>query len=192
MKNKSLLISLFIIVSCGVQDSSDQKDGIADSDHRIFVTGATYNGALGGIAGADNLCMQAAQSIDLEREYRAILSTSSSDASSRLNITGGVYLFTSSSTRILVAASGIDLWGTSLDPLKNEINRSEQYALINDKVWTGTNSEGGDLPTDTCGDWTTTSATGFYGSSSAVNSDWVEFGPEGCGNFNHLYCISVN
>lgn len=189
---KILMLTFFAgLVSCGVQDSSEQEDGISDSDHRIFVTGAVFNGAMGGLAGADTLCKQAAEGAGLTRQYRAILSNSTDDAEKRLNITGGVYMFTNSSTRTLIAASGIDLWGTNIDPLKNEINRSEQYAIITDSVWTGTGNEGGQIAGNTCNDWTLTSGTGFYGNPNQVNSDWVEDTPENCTNTNHLYCIST-
>lgn len=186
------MTSLIVTVSCGVQDSSDQIDGISDSDHRVFVTSVSYNGDLGGLAGADAECKQVAQSAGLGRNYKAILSSNSEDAEIRLNITGGVYLFTGSSTRVLVASSGIDLWGTSLGNLKSAINRDENYLLVSDKVWSGTNSEGGDFPTDNCGNWQSTAATGFYGSTSRVSSEWIENAPESCSNFNRLYCISTN
>ena len=153
MSRISGLVFLFVMISCGGQDSSDKKDGIADSDHRIFVTSLTFTGNMGGVDAADTLCSQAANSAGLERTYKAILSTSAIDAEVRLNITGGIYMFTDSSTPVLIAASGIDLWGTDSDPLKNAINRTEQYSIVNDNIWTGTNSEGGTFSTQNCNNW---------------------------------------
>lgn len=184
-------VFLILIVSCGVQEGGDQKDGISDSDHRVFVTSSTYNGNLGGFAGADSRCKEAADNSGLERTYKAIVSTSTSDAEVRLNITGGVYMFTNSSTRVLIASSGVDLWGATTVDLLNSINISEIYSSIISDVWTGTNSEGGQMATDTCSDWASTAGNGFYGNPTKVNADWVEDSPDNCSSTKHLYCISV-
>lgn len=192
MRKYILSVSLIILTACGVNDSKDQQDGISNSDHRIFVTSISFNGALGGLVGADAECAQAAANVGLKKSYKAILSSSTEDAEIRLNITGGVYLFTDSSTRVLVATSGIDLWGTNIENLKNSINRDESYLLVNEKVWSGTSSEGGHMVTDSCSDWSSTIGNGFYGSSNLTSSEWIEDSPETCSNFNRIYCISIN
>ena len=193
IKRSIQIFFLSLLVACGVQDSSNQKDGIADGDHRIFVTMTQYDGNLGGLSGADSYCSQAASSAGLERTYRAILSTDTVAAESRLNITGAVYIFSDDSTRSLVAASGIDFWGTDTENLRNTISISELYTVVSSNVWTGTTSEGGTMGTQNCNEWQSSSSgqNSFYGSSTALDSTWVENSPESCNNINHLYCISI-
>lgn len=191
MKRLSTISLLLIMTACGVQDSSDLKDGIADSDHRIFVTSASFTGSLNGLSGADQKCQDAKSSAGLERNYKAIVSVTGSEAKSRLNITGSIFMFTDDSTRELIAANGVDLWDTGNEDLINSVNRSEGYLTISDTVWTGTNNDGS-LAFETCNNWTSISSDGQYGNSENIRGEWVESGFESCANANHLYCISVS
>ncbi len=190
--NKILLLSTFFLIACGVSDSSDEADGISSSDHRIFVTSNSFNGSLGGISGADDKCLLAARAAGLERTYRAILSTASSNAEERLNITGNVFVFTDSETPQLVAPSGVALWGTRLSSLNGAINRDEFFNLSAVSVWTGTGIEGDFIAGNTCSDWSFNSGSGFTGRSDSISQDWVENIPANCSASNRLYCISTN
>lgn len=194
MKKFLFLVSFYVLVSCGVQDSSEDRDGISDADHRVFVTAMAFNGNMGGTTGADSYCMQAAAGANLERDYRAIIGDDTNSAESRLNITGAIYMYTNSATRELIAASGIDFWNTGLDFLKNSINKTEVYTTVNSNVWTGTTSEGGTTATQNCNEWQSSlsSVVGFYGDSSSTGESWVEGNVDDCDQFNHLYCISTN
>ena len=194
MKNVFHLSMLLMMVACGVQDSSGQKDGIADGDHRIFATMTVFDGNLGGLEGADAHCSSAAAKAGLTRDYNAILSTDTRSAESRLNITGTVYMFTDESTRVLVAASGIDFWNTNSQSLRSAITKSEIYTNVTSKVWTGTTLEGDVMPSQNCNEWQSSSSTqsSFYGTSTSINSEWIEDRFESCNNVNHLYCISVD
>jgi hypothetical protein len=185
------LIILFTVVSCGVADSGDVTtiDGIIDSEHRIFVTSSTYSGNLGGVSGADDKCRQVAINAGLVRTYKAIISTSSSDASNRLLISGNIYVVTGADSRTLVANSGTDLWNTDSVNLNTTVNVDENYSVVAVTPWTGTTASGG-AGTDLCSDWSSTSGNGDVGLTSSAGSQWVENTFVSCGQSHPLYCIS--
>lgn len=195
---KLLIICLsLVIISCGSNDGADLQDGIADSDHRIFVTSNSYNGSLGGLTGADSSCLSAAQSAGLVLSYKAVLSGSGANESAddRLNITGSVYIFTSSEERVLVVGSGTDLWGTDSQNLLASVSSDELYNNVGGaSVWTGTDSDGKVYPSSHCSNWSSNSAgqNGWYGTSNSVNAAWIENNFSNCSSTARLYCISVN
>ena len=192
----SASILLTTLVSCGSPDgTAEDTDGLAPENHRIFVTSSAYTGSLGGHTGADTKCTNAARSAGLARNYSAILSTASVKAndSSRINITGGVYIFSSSSEKVLVAGSNEDFWATDTKAFLNKINIDELYASASGvKVWTGTGSDGAIMTGDHCNSWDdgTASYNGFYGNPDILVDGWTETSFESCNNSNRIYCIS--
>lgn len=187
-----LFVLLFIITACGTQDSGDETrvDGILDSEHRIFVTSQSFSGNLAGIEGADDKCREAALSAGLVRSYKAIISTNTNYAIDRLIINGSVYVINSTS-EILVASSGADLWSSESSNLLSSINYDENKNLVSVTPWTGTTASGGG-GTGFCDNWSSDQASfnGDTGATSSSNYQWIENSFKDCSQLNPLYCIS--
>jgi List-Bact-rpt repeat protein len=158
-----------------------------------FVTAATFTpGALGGLAGADAACAQAAAGANLPGTYRAWLSTSTVSAVQRLSslassprgwnrIDGRPFTDT-----LAALQSGQVLWPLRL----NETGAS--YSIETD-VMTGTNGDGGSITNLACGDWRQTSASFIYGDATAGTESWTSFGSGSCATAGyHLYCFGTS
>lgn len=160
----------------------------------VFVSSLTYNGNLGGLAGADAECQRLAQSAGLTGTYRSFLSDGTTAAISRISRSGPY----SRRDGLRVA----DDWnGLSAGVLQNPISLNELGAAVSPSpnlTWTGTTFTGTPSPR-TCSGWTTSgiatgpSDTARLGDVGQFDSttDW-----EGSGeNLNcnlaigRLYCI---
>lgn len=202
---KNKLILLFIIsfglYSCGAPDgTSEDSDGVAPLAHRIFVTSTTHAGNIGAtrdaaIAAANAICASRATAANLVRTYKAILSFSDSgadkgQAADRLNITGEIYIFTATDTKLLVAANEADFWASDSALLLNSVSYDEAYnSVAGQRAWTGSNSNGG-LGNSNCSDFTSTGTTSWYGLTNSKDDQFIEANTENCSNTYHLYCIS--
>jgi hypothetical protein len=56
-------------------------------------------------------------------------------------------------------------------------------------VWTGTNTSGGGIVGQTCGDWGDSALRGNVGRSAAMDPSWTMFEALSCGAPFALYCI---
>jgi len=169
--------------------------------HRIFVTSSTQpNGNLGGLAGADHICNQAATASEIPGivggEFRAILSTDSVNARDRFSGDGPVYR----SDGALVSSTLEGLWTTSVDPpsteLVNPVNHDENGDPVPpSNTWTGSMGNGNRAASTTCQNWTSDSATddGVPGEISSTEDRWLFVSPPQCNQSGQrLYCLSVN
>jgi hypothetical protein len=180
------------LLSCGGESNSGSQDGVADGDHRIFVTSTSYTGNLGGISGANAKCAGHASSVGLTKVYKAILSDSTADVVNTLQITGGVYLFTDNTNITLVVAAGSELWDTDTKDLLNTVGVDESYNSITATPWTGSDSDGTlAISNDHCTNWTTTATEGQVGSSIITTDAWLEGTADVlCSNSHPIFCIS--
>jgi hypothetical protein len=143
---------------------------------------------MGGIAGADAICQSLASAAGLTRTYKAILSTTTANAKDRLTISGPVYVFTSATTKNVIADSRADLWDGLIT---NFIDRDESYNQIGGSVvHSGTLSDG-TVNTLTCTDWTSNAAGNDTFGDSGILSTWIDSSLMGsCNPFRRIYCIS--
>ena len=198
---KKLLPVLFILLlaSCGGPDNEPEaSDGVESTEHRIFITKATTDGAMtggsgsDGLAKADDICISSARAAGLARTYKAVIGTFDTRANQRIIITGAIYTI-AGTTKTEVADSSATFWSASTTNLSNPINRDEDGTYVtNAEAWTGSSEEGAGTDDD-CLDWTDNSAgeSGEYGDNDSVNATWIESGtPASCNNSKHLYCIS--
>lgn len=167
-------------------------DGVEGLDHRIFITSTVYNGNLGGISGADVKCQAAASSVGLSKTYKAILSSDSERARERLNLIGAVHAFDTEGEKETIVSLAQDLWSSSL---LRAVARDEEGNYAASMVWTGTDSDGGNIGStiENCGNWTDGSAgdNGAVGDSQRVNGLWLEEpAPDACDELRPIYCIS--
>lgn len=196
--NKNLFlitIQIFIFLSCGeAVGEGSGTDGLALSQHRIFVSSVSYDGNLGGLSGADSKCQTLATAAGLVRNYKAFLGTSTTALKSRFNLVGAVYNF-SGDERIQITDVGIDLLNTDQPKdLLNNIEYDDQGNSVTDSVWTGTDSEGEISTSESCANWTSNSAgqNGTVGDNSRTTGFYLEDPPtQACNNTFRLYCISI-
>ena len=157
----------------------------------IFVTGVTYNGNLGGLAGADAKCEEIAHtSLVISGHYKAWLSDSQTHARDRLTHHNGPYRLPNGE---LVALDWDDLVDGAL---LHAITVSQGGSGPGDNLaYTATNPDGTLQPPigvfGNCGDWTTTAAgySGFVGLVHWSDSNWTQASGVTCPTKKALYCI---
>ncbi len=134
----------------------------------IFATTNAYAGNIGGLYFADYACQLEANSASLAGTWKAILSTSTINAST--HVTLGQAFNNMNSTPQLVTISN-SLWSGNIT---NAIGYSAGGASVGTtQVWTGSNTSGA-YASNSCSDWTRTSGTGAYGYTE-TGSYWVSW-----------------
>lgn len=168
---------------------------------RVFVTSTTYDGNLGGIAGADAKCQARAEAASLGGTWKAIISDTTTTAKSRMknrlkpvyNLAGALVwnpsvplMFSSDTT----TSSGAPPWGVGSN-IASAIDTTELGTAVPGavQVWTGTNSTGATYSTLHCTNWTSTAGNGAFGNSTSNSSLWILSSSVGCTNSYHLYCL---
>ncbi len=134
----------------------------AGPGHVVFVTSATFNGNLGGLAGADDPCEALASAAGRVGTWRAILSDSTTDASARITVTGPIR----DTVGTLVANNAADLSdGSIASPIARDENGAAVVPALS-FVFTGTAADGtGNLSVALadrpfCNDWTSSAPSG--------------------------------
>lgn len=159
---------------------------IVTNAKRVFVSSDSFNGDLGGLAGADQACQSRAAAANLGGTWRAWLSTSNSSAGDRLAHSELPYATLDGK---VVAANWSDLTdGTLLHPIA-----ADEYGapVANAQVWTATFA-GGTYTGDSCADFTSAVSFGpaVVGNTSRTDSGWTVSNTASCGNSAmHLYCF---
>ena len=173
----------------GNTQGGDECDASCQSEARhVFVTDETYNGALGGLAGADQKCQASASAANLPGSYYAWVSASDGSPSSRFSRSTVPYRLPDGT---IVADSWADLTDGTLS---HAIDRTASGALVGGTtVWTGTNAQG--APTGTnCLDWTSDNSIqsgGRTGDAATTGVTWTDNSNNGCAAFAsvRLYCF---
>jgi hypothetical protein len=165
-------------------DMAPAADMAVAPHKRVFVTSATSNGNLGGLAGADAVCLSAATAASLGGMFVAWASAGGMPAIDR--ITGNGPWGTSAG---IVFSNKANLATMPLIPLAEDENGKPVSAGAG--VWTGTASGG--MPDDNdCLGWTSKSVidSGMSGSVGATDSGWTAHQPTECATIDlHLYCF---
>ncbi|MDD4997504.1 MAG: hypothetical protein PHI99_05100 [Syntrophales bacterium] len=158
-----------------------------------FVTSTSYDGNLGGLAGADQKCQVLAEAAGLPANvYKAWLSTSAVDAKGRLG-----------SARGWVRKDGKPFADTVADivsgkifyPLRIDENGVDTGAYT--YVWTGTDGDGTVYHYSpdpwTCSDWSSSSGTQVaeIGKSSAVAELFTASASISCSTPQRIYCFGT-
>jgi hypothetical protein len=161
-----------------------------DDSRIIFVTSMSFNGNLGGLAGADQQCQNLATVAGLYNptNYKAWLSDNTTNAVDRLEHAPVPYLSVRGYGTIIAQN-----WDDLVDgALANPIRFDEYGRLVTDRVWTGTMSDGTKAGSD-CSGWTSAKSTvkGSYGLSSDLTSLWTDNQPpdKSCSQKLRLYCV---
>jgi len=173
----------------------------------VFLTNGTYDGALGGLAGADLVCQRLADEQGLTGTFKAWLSDSTTSAAARLTHSVVPY---------------VDVWGRSIaddwedltdGTLTNAITVDETgndwggpgckeatiITMITGRVWTDTRTDGSERGGPNCMNWTDNrnfdeggegGLVGFYCWDTEAWTDptYVEVA-SGCAAPRSLYCF---
>ncbi len=171
----ALLLSL--LVACG--GSSD--GGTLNPTHKtVFLSSASYDGNLGGLSGADAKCQSLANAAQLGGTFRAWLTGSTAESTSRLTAYNVPYRLVDGTT---VGDNFTDLSDYALhQPLNVDENGVNQG---NYEAWTGVSG-------DHCSDWTTNDSgvTGYVGVAGSTGVSWLYAYSQHCSRTNvKLYCI---
>jgi hypothetical protein len=167
----------------------------------VFVTSTVYSGNLGGLAGADALCMAQAAVGNLPGTFKAWLSTTTVNAESRLTHSAGPYVLQDGTT--VVANNWADLTNGDLDHaidqdengLVSASGTSRSYiscsGVSGAVVFTDSRPNGTFYDNFDCGAWTIGTAATFAigGNSYAANSEWSLACNAPCDLTSPLYCI---
>ena len=167
----------------------------------VFATSLTYNGNLGGLAGADQKCQTHAMMgcLPSTATFMAWLSTAQDSPSTR---------FTQSSVpyRRVDGAAVANSWGDLIDGSINvALNLDEKgnpapnsnipSGCMQDLAYSGTTTAG--LPlmaaTNRCSEWTSTTTEGQWGRFGATSGNWTDYctgnGGGTCGLSAVIYCF---
>jgi hypothetical protein len=154
----------------------------------VFVTNATTPSAMGGLAGADAFCQNAANTAGLAGTYRAFLSSTTVNfaSSARIGNASG-WIRRDGKPFALTQAdlfNGVHRYPARFDENGNDMG--------NVNFWTGS-SLNGTVNGGTCGDWTVNgSGSVGIGNSSGLNQVWVGISGGGCTGSRNLTCFGVD
>lgn len=154
---------------------------------RVFVTSTTYNGNLGGLAGADEKCRVRATAASLGGTWVAWLSTDASHAISRIN---EARYFLVDNTTVIVNNKSSLASGNLLVPINKDENGAVADSAI--RVWTGTDATGQNIFNTMCRtSWNSNSifGNGRAGCLDRQDSNWTSCGSWSCDEFKRLYCF---
>lgn len=159
------------------------------NSQRVFITSTTYNGNLGGLAGADAKCQTRASAANLGGTWKAWLSDSTTSATSRL-------LHSSVPYKLVNGTVVANNWDDLTDgTLQNTIGITELGTTKFGGVWTNTESNGQTYRTDYCSNFTSSVAGSNFllGWSAYTNGNWT-LTRSGtiettCNNIESLYCF---
>lgn len=201
----------------GMECVSGTCDYVADTlpagARVVFVTSGLFDGNLGGLAGADAKCQNAAAGANLTGTFKAWLSDLNDlpnstprptiNAIDRINSAGPWYLLCRDAQKKLIKAfnNKAQLASTPLARLDcTELGAPQTTTIAG--VWTGTQTGGtaqnlqdssGDANSN-CAGWRDNAsgfslAQGVFGSLNPPTAQWTSVGNISCQNQMHLYCL---
>jgi len=160
---------------------------------RAFVTSMTWTGNLGGIAGADQKCKDAAIAGNLggSGNWAAWISTNGAAAVSAIDrlTSAGPWQMVDGT---VIATDKADLTDGLLAAALRRDELNTVVGAGNDRTWTGTRPDGTPAQND-CAKWTAGNGQngGAVGEANQANGNWSNLGPETCNNDNRLYCFEL-
>lgn len=171
----------------------------ASLEARVFVTSTTYNGKIGGVAGANAKCQQRADAANLGGIWGAWLSVGDVAPSWNFNHAGTNSIAYKLINGTIVAKSWTDLKNSDRIGLVNPINVTEYGEIITSPttqldVWTNTTAYGGydSANNDQSCYGYTSSSSDYYGHGGSVqktNYQWSSNNFRKCNEMARLYCF---
>lgn len=162
-----------------------EGEGNMGGERRVFVTRTAYRGDLGGAAGADSLCQDSADAVELGGEWVAWVSALAGDARER--VTGdGPWLDLAGEVVFANRAA------FSTTPRVGILIQEDGEPITGGLVWTGTGA-GGSSSDRTCGGWTTSDYLqyGTMGYAGDITTGWTDELERSCDDAGRLYCFEI-
>ncbi|MFC1753064.1 hypothetical protein ACFL96_06675 [Thermoproteota archaeon] len=184
-----------ICVETAVSGGAAPGQPAAITGNVVFVTSGKHTGNLGGIAGADAICMQEAAAAGISGVVRAWISDAMTGAISRFQQSSLPYVLTDGTQ---VASNWTDLTDSTLSAPINVNASGDKITTIagEEKVWTNS-LPSGNLKTNTgsevCNLWASDSSSnsGYVGDAVEIGAKWTDVGSTmNCNEKNRLYCIA--
>jgi hypothetical protein len=179
-----------IIVGCNDDDDKNRKilllllmnNCTASQNKRIFVTNSSYTGNLGGIAGADQKCMNDLNKPAVSCVWKALIVGDARSITRDWVLKPNTTYYRVDGTTPLGAT---EAGGKLLTPLYNSI------IAVNSTTWTGLNPVW-TSDTNTCTNWT--SAVNslqpvYLGVTDRTDSGVISAAQGNCDGVNRLYCV---
>lgn len=156
----------------------------------VFVTDATFTGALGDAEGADAKCQAEADLSDNPlvkgRRFIAWIAGSSSPANRVSAQGGGPYVRTDGT---IVAANWQKFASAQHQTALDYNQYGFEAGVVSSHAWTGTTADGGSLYPH-CSNWTTAdSGTGKVGGINDTGGTWTDEEERPCFTEARLYCV---
>jgi hypothetical protein len=173
-------------------DASDPCYAGDASPGFVFATSYEYKGSLGGLAGADQKCNDAALNGGLSGKFRAWLSTGGKSAKEHVvdPAPSRPYRLVADGGPFVIECAARLVQGSLNHPIDHN-QRAEPVGGGSFQVWTGTAANGSASP-DRCGDWgSSTDDAGTIGDPQATNGAWTASAPKPCSGTARLYCFEV-
>lgn len=159
------------------------------ANNYVFVTSSTFDGNLGGVAGADMKCATAATQAGLPGTYKAWLATSGAGAATRLSGARGWVRVDGKPVADTVSPPGLQsgkiFYPISLDEAGSTIPSATPFAF------TGSNPDGSAVNGFTCGDWVNAAGSASLGAGFAGPYRWTSDRLDSCAT-GRLYCFGVS
>ncbi len=187
---RTWLVPLALVVVAACEESPvAPTEASASLDRILFVSSATYTGAIGGVSEADQACTDLATAAGLVGIYRAWLSDGAGRSPAGTFTRGDAPFVMTSGVRVA------DHWADLTDGTINNpivIDESGNLPDTVPMVWTGTGASGQPASSGaTCGDWTdgSSAATGQVGVFDAIGTGWTASPPAACDAPGRIYCF---
>jgi len=163
-------------------------DGAVDAGPKgplkAFVSSTLTTGNIGGLAGADALCNNAAKAAGLPGTYVAWLSTTTVNAIDRIKADGPWQLVNGTE----IAKTKADLVKGSLAARFDKDEKGNTPPPEEDRVWTATGPNG-TFSGEDCNAWGGTGGDGLVGEAEQTDDDWTALEEEDCTEVNRVYCL---
>ncbi len=163
--------------------------------HVMFVTSDTFLPTLGGQAGADQKCKDAAKMSKIpaiasrSARFVAWISTGMQGDPGMGARLPAIGTFQRPDGKPIARSVAELLSGMiKINIVEDESGSAILTGNLMGAVWTGT-ATNGKTSTNTCGDWSTTNGGGSIGQASEVNANWTDAGAVACNQSKHLYCL---
>jgi hypothetical protein len=168
------------------EQSRDPRPGpLPTTRKRVFVTSAQYAGNLGGLAGADALCTNAAVAANKGGTWKAFLSSTTEDAISRIADVGPWYQELSNGSFVKTFNNKANLRTSPLTTLYVD-EQGGGFSSSPATYWSGT-LQTGLKATETCASWT--SSTSPQRGVRGTAGSWFNVGVLPCDSTESLVCF---
>lgn len=174
------------------------EDGNTAASNTVFITSTTYNGAFGGVAGANTDCAARATAASLSGTFKAWAAVTTGTDDPNTTFVHSIYPYELvNGTVVATNWTGL-VSGTLTNTIS--VNESGGAAGGNGDAWTnvatnGTAYTSGNSTTGNCASWSnsTSSDQGYFGAPGHTNSNWTYDGPgNNCSQSQDLYCVQQN